>query len=67
MKQKVWFMRKDFIWRFIAVIFLAHAGTIDIWQEGQAISDFQEFRGDRIDGYSGSIIVHPPRLKNPHY
>jgi len=29
--------RKDLIWRFIAVIFLAHAGTIDIWQEGQAI------------------------------
>jgi len=29
--------RKDLIWRFIVVIFLAHAGTIDIWQEGQAI------------------------------
>ena len=29
--------RKDLIWRFIAVIFLAHAGIVDIWQEGQAI------------------------------
>jgi hypothetical protein len=26
--------RKDLIWRFIAVIFLAHAGIINIWQEG---------------------------------
>ena len=29
--------RKDVIWRFIAVIFLAHAGTVDIWQDGQDI------------------------------
>jgi hypothetical protein len=29
--------RKDRIWRFIAIIFLAHAGVIDIWQEGQEI------------------------------
>ena len=29
--------RKDRIWRFIAVIFLAHAGIVDIWQEGQNI------------------------------
>jgi len=26
--------RRDLIWRFIAAIFLAHAGVIDIWQEG---------------------------------
>ena len=25
--------RKDLIWRFIATIFLAHTGIIDIWQE----------------------------------
>ena len=37
MKQKLWFKRKDLIWRFIAVIFLAHAGAVDVWQEGQAI------------------------------
>jgi len=30
-------LRKDLIWRFIAVIFLAHAGVVDIWQEGQEI------------------------------
>jgi hypothetical protein len=30
-------LRKDLIWRFIAVIFLAHAGAVDIWQEGQEI------------------------------
>ena len=29
--------RKDLIWRFIAVIFLAHIGVVDIWQEGQDI------------------------------
>ncbi len=29
--------RKDRIWRFIAIIFLAHFGLIDIWQEGQEI------------------------------
>jgi hypothetical protein len=29
--------RKDRIWRFITVIFLAHAGIIDVWQEGQEI------------------------------
>jgi len=26
--------RRDLIWRFIAVIFLAHAGVADVWQEG---------------------------------
>ena len=29
--------RKDVIWRFIAVVFLAHSGVVDIWQEGQDI------------------------------
>ena len=29
--------KKDLIWRFIAVIFLAHAGIIDVWQDGQEI------------------------------
>jgi hypothetical protein len=29
--------RKDLIWRFIAVIFLAHAGIVDIWQDGHEI------------------------------
>ena len=30
-------LRKDLIWRFIAVIFLAHAGVVDVWQEGRDI------------------------------
>ena len=29
--------RKDLIWRFIAIIFLAHAGIVDIWQDRQDI------------------------------
>ena len=29
--------RKDRIFRFIAVIFLAHAGRLDIWQEADHI------------------------------
>ncbi|MHC4677578.1 MAG: hypothetical protein ACYTEK_02675 [Planctomycetota bacterium] len=30
-------LRKDLIWRFIAVIFLAHAGVIDVQQQSQDI------------------------------
>ncbi len=30
-------LRKDLIWRFIAVIFLAHTGILDVIQEGQQI------------------------------
>ena len=30
-------LRRDLIWRFIAVIFLAHAGIVDIWQDGQEV------------------------------
>jgi len=29
--------RKDLIWRFIAIIFLAHAGFVDIWQDGRDV------------------------------
>ena len=29
--------KKDVIWRFIAVIFLAHTGVVDVWQEGREI------------------------------
>ena len=29
--------RKDRIWRFIAIIFLAHSGVINVWQDGQDI------------------------------
>jgi predicted RNA-binding Zn-ribbon protein involved in translation (DUF1610 family) len=30
-------VRKDLIWRFIAVIFLAHADVVDVWQEGRDV------------------------------
>jgi len=30
-------VRKDLIWRFIAIIFLAHASVVDVWQDGQEI------------------------------
>jgi hypothetical protein len=30
-------LRRDLIWRFIAMIFLAHAGIVDVIQEGQQI------------------------------
>ncbi len=29
--------RLDRVWRFIAVVFLAHAGALDVWQEGMII------------------------------
>ena len=29
--------RRDLIWRFVAVIFLAHAGAIRVWQEGRNV------------------------------
>ena len=29
--------RRDLIWRFVATIFLAHVGLIDIWQEDNTI------------------------------
>jgi len=42
--------RKDRIWRFIAIIFLAHLGLIDIWQDGQSIMVIKhEANGERQD------------------
>lgn len=29
--------RLDRIWRFVAIIFLVHAGILDVWQDGQTI------------------------------
>jgi len=58
--------RKDRIWRFIAIIFLAHFGLIDVWQDGQEIMvmkhetnrEGQDISGDveEADGLEG-----PPR------
>ncbi len=57
--------RRDLIWRFIAVIFLAHTGIVDIWQEGQDIMvikheanrEGQDFLGEleEADGIEGSL------------
>jgi len=58
-------LRKDLIWRFIAVIFMDHAGIIDIWQEGQDIMvirheanrEGQDILGEleEADGIEGSM------------
>ncbi|MGB6919263.1 MAG: hypothetical protein WBF96_12140 [Phycisphaerae bacterium] len=57
--------RKDRIWRFIAIIFMAHAGLIRVWQEGQSIMvmqhetdrEGQDVPGDleAADGLEGSL------------
>ena len=57
--------RKDRIWRFIAIIFLAHFGLIDIWQDGQNImvmkretnGEGQDVPGDLegVDGLERSL------------
>jgi len=42
--------RKDRIWQFIAIIFMAHLGLIDIWQDGQSIMVMKhEANGERQD------------------
>ncbi len=56
--------RIDRIWRFIAIIFLAHAGILDVWQQGQTIMviqreadrEGQDLPGDleEADGVQGS-------------
>jgi hypothetical protein len=58
-------LRKDLIWRFIAIIFLSHVGIVDIWQDGQDImvikheinrkrqDVFGEF--EESDGIEGSV------------
>jgi len=60
--------RKDLIWRFIAAIFLAHAGVVDIWQDERDIMVIEheantegcgvpgEFEdADRVKGSLGGI------------
>jgi len=56
--------RLDRVWRFIAIIFLAHAGLVQVWQEGNTIMVMQgeidregcELSGDleEPDGVEGS-------------
>jgi len=57
--------RKDLIWRFIAAVFMAHAGLIRVWQDGQTIMvmqretdrEGQDVSGDleAVDGIQGSL------------
>ena len=57
--------RKDLIWRFIAVIFMAHAGLLNVWQEGSTIwvmkhethGEGQDILGDAeaVDGVEGLV------------
>ena len=41
--------RKDLIWRFISVIFLAHTGIVDIWQEDSNIMVIKHVDLERRD------------------
>ncbi|MHC4259241.1 MAG: hypothetical protein ACYSTF_02335 [Planctomycetota bacterium] len=57
--------RKDLIWRFIALIFMAHAGVVNIWQDGPDIMvirnetnrEGQDVFGEpeEVDGIEGSV------------
>jgi len=60
--------RKDVIWRFIAAVFLAHSGVVDIWQDEQDIMVIkheanpegcgvlgESEEADRIEGSLGGI------------
>ncbi len=42
--------RMDLIWRFVAIVFLAHAGVVDVWQDGRDIMvKRHEANGERQD------------------
>ncbi len=57
--------RQDLIWRFVAIIFMAHAGLVDVWQEGSTIwvmkheanGERQDVPGDlgTVDGFEGHL------------
>jgi len=62
--------RKDVIWRFITVVFLAHTGRVDIWQDEQDVMVMkheadsegcgvlgESEEADRIEGSPGGIEV----------
>jgi hypothetical protein len=46
--------RKDVIWRFVAVIFLAHTGIVDIWQEDSNIMVIKHVDRKRCDIFEGT-------------
>lgn len=47
--------RKDLVWRFIAIIFLAHAGLVDVWQDGQKIMVRQRETDSERPGVPGDL------------
>jgi rubredoxin len=47
--------RKDVIWRFIAVIFLAHTGIVDIWQDGRDIMVMKHETDTERQGVFGEL------------
>lgn len=47
--------RLDRIWRFIAIIFLAHAGILDVWQDGPSIMVKQRETDPERQGVPGDL------------
>ena len=47
--------RKDLIWRFIAILFLAQAGIVEIWQDGQDIMVKQRETDTEGQGVPGEL------------
>jgi hypothetical protein len=47
--------RLDRVWRFIAIIFLAHAGIIDVWQQGDTILVIKHETNGERSGISGDL------------
>ena len=56
--------RKDLIWRFIAVIFLAHAGAVDIRQDGLDIKVTKNETDGKGQDFSGEF-EEPDGFKRP--
>ncbi|MBN2561392.1 MAG: hypothetical protein JXQ75_10730, partial [Phycisphaerae bacterium] len=52
--------RIDRIWRFIAIIFMAHARILDVWQEGESIMVIKREAGRAdVAGISRVLRVGP--------
>jgi hypothetical protein len=47
--------RKDRVWRFIAILFLAHAGLVEIWQDGQDVMVKQREADPERQGVPGNL------------
>jgi hypothetical protein len=47
--------RLDRIWRFIAIIFMAHAGILNVWQEGPTIMVIQRETNPERQGVPGDL------------